>query len=66
MCIAMAWPNPYATGKERIEEMEQDFYTHIISNVDLHDENSKSSLIDTFSGPSIFFYILAKDTKISK
>ncbi|KAK8060390.1 hypothetical protein PG996_010320 [Apiospora saccharicola] len=39
MCIAMAWPNPYATGKERIEEMEQDFYTHIISNVDLHDEN---------------------------
>ncbi|KAK7958241.1 hypothetical protein PG988_013089 [Apiospora saccharicola] len=40
MCIAMAWPNPYATGKERIEEMEQDFYTHIISNVDLHDENN--------------------------
>ncbi|KAK8127534.1 kinase-like domain-containing protein [Apiospora sp. TS-2023a] len=39
MCIAMAWPNPYATGAERIEELEQDFYTHIISNVDLHDEN---------------------------
>ncbi|KAK8033338.1 hypothetical protein PG991_002736 [Apiospora marii] len=42
----MAWPNPYSTGKERIEEVEQDFYTHIISNLDLHDENMVFGNVD--------------------
>lgn len=63
MCVAMAWPNPYATGTERIEEVEQDYYTHIISNLDLHDENSKLSPAITSSGLTIFFYTLAMDTK---
>lgn len=63
MCISMAWPNPYATGKERIEEVEQDFYTHVISNVDLHDENSKLSPIIGPLGLATFLYGLAVDTK---
>ncbi|KAK7956131.1 uncharacterized protein PG986_005353, partial [Apiospora aurea] len=40
MCIALAWPNTYSSGTERIE-VERDNYAHIISNADLNDENSR-------------------------
>ncbi|KAK8080624.1 hypothetical protein PG997_008442 [Apiospora hydei] len=47
MCIAVAWPNTYSSGTERIEEVERDNYAHIISNTDLHDENMMFSNLDT-------------------
>ncbi|KAK8090876.1 hypothetical protein PG994_000381 [Apiospora phragmitis] len=47
----MAWPNLYARGPEQIERAEKDNYTHIISNVDLHDQNMMFGSLNADGSP---------------
>ncbi|KAK6853300.1 hypothetical protein PG995_010112 [Apiospora arundinis] len=67
MCMALAWPDSYASGDTRIEEVEEGNYPmYIITNPDLHDTNSELTpfLIITSFGPEkllLMFGDLAAD-----